>query len=191
MGFNEPAQPMPSPHLARRRVAGSATRPSRFMHRPLVMKSHRFVALALQCSRAVAVVLTEEFEQERGRWIYSFEIRPNGETRRSSATVNIDADTGAIETSRQRRTVCALLADRRSGRVDVATLRSGRWRWRFRRPARRCPPAAAPPRWGARPGPGARRPPDGRAPGEPGRRSSLALLRGSSRVRMPADRRSQ
>lgn len=41
-------------------------------------------------------VVAEELEQEGGRWIYSFEIKPKGETRKIVKEVNIDADTGAV-----------------------------------------------------------------------------------------------
>jgi uncharacterized membrane protein YkoI len=53
-------------------------------------------------ARAKAMVLVpgaliaEELEQEGGRWIYSFEIKPKGETRKIIKEVNIDADTGAV-----------------------------------------------------------------------------------------------
>ncbi len=50
-------------------------------------------------------VKAEELERERGRWIYSFEIKPTGETRRIIKEVNIDADTGVlvgkVETERE------------------------------------------------------------------------------------------
>ena len=39
-------------------------------------------------------IKAEELEKEGGRWIYTFEIRPSGETRRLIKEVNIDADTG-------------------------------------------------------------------------------------------------
>jgi len=41
-------------------------------------------------------VIGEELEHEKGRWIYSFEIKPTGETRKLIKEVNIDADTGAL-----------------------------------------------------------------------------------------------
>ncbi len=41
-------------------------------------------------------VIDEELEHEKGRWIYSFEIKPTGETRKLIKEVNIDADTGAL-----------------------------------------------------------------------------------------------
>jgi uncharacterized membrane protein YkoI len=58
------------------------------------------VSLTEARTKALAVVggtvLAEELEQEGGRWIYSFEIKPKGETRKIVREVNIDADTGAI-----------------------------------------------------------------------------------------------
>ena len=41
-------------------------------------------------------VVDEELEREGGRWIYSFEIKPTGETRKLIKEVNIDADTGVV-----------------------------------------------------------------------------------------------
>lgn len=52
----------------------------------------RATALRLVAGKLVA----EELEHEGGRWIYSFEIRPTGETGKSIKEVNIDADTGAL-----------------------------------------------------------------------------------------------
>ena len=52
----------------------------------------RATALRLVPGRLVA----EELEHEGGRWIYSFEIRPQGETRKIIKEVNIDSDTGAL-----------------------------------------------------------------------------------------------
>ena len=56
------------------------------------MTDARAKALAL----VPGVVRAEELEQEGGRWIYSFEIKPTGETRKIIKEVNIDADTGAV-----------------------------------------------------------------------------------------------
>jgi uncharacterized membrane protein YkoI len=58
--------------------------------------------LSLSDARAKALALVpgtvraKELEHERGRWIYSFEIKPVGETRKLIKEVNIDADTGAV-----------------------------------------------------------------------------------------------
>jgi uncharacterized membrane protein YkoI len=41
-------------------------------------------------------VVAEELEHEKGRWIYSFEIKPTGEKGNLIKEVNIDADTGAL-----------------------------------------------------------------------------------------------
>lgn len=47
--------------------------------------------------RTVAgAVAAEELEHEGGRWIYSFEIRPTGETRKIIKEVNVDADRGVV-----------------------------------------------------------------------------------------------
>lgn len=56
------------------------------------MDAARTKALAL----VPGTVSAEELEHEGGRWIYSFEIKPKGETRRIVKEVNIDADTGAL-----------------------------------------------------------------------------------------------
>jgi uncharacterized membrane protein YkoI len=56
------------------------------------MADARAKALAL----VAGVVRHEELEHEGGRWIYSFEIKPTGETRKIIKEVNIDADTGAL-----------------------------------------------------------------------------------------------
>ena len=41
-------------------------------------------------------IVAEELEYEGKRWIYSFEIKPKGETGKRIKEVNIDADTGAL-----------------------------------------------------------------------------------------------
>jgi uncharacterized membrane protein YkoI len=41
-------------------------------------------------------LIRDELEREKGRWIYSIEIRPIGETRKRVMEVNIDADSGAV-----------------------------------------------------------------------------------------------
>jgi hypothetical protein len=53
-------------------------------------------ARAKALSLVPGVVRAQELEHERGRWIYSFEIKPAGETRKVIKEVNIDADTGAV-----------------------------------------------------------------------------------------------
>src|SRR4051794_4005434 len=62
--------------------------------------SKHVAKLSMQTARAKALTLVpgkvkaEELEKEHGRWIYSFEIRPDGETRKIVKEVNLDADTG-------------------------------------------------------------------------------------------------
>jgi uncharacterized membrane protein YkoI len=53
-------------------------------------------ARAKALSVVAGSVVAEELEHEGGRWIYSFEIKPKGETRKIVKEVNIDADTGAL-----------------------------------------------------------------------------------------------
>ena len=54
------------------------------------------VARATALAQVPGTVKAEELEREGGRWIYSFEIRPTGETRHLIKEVNIDADTGEL-----------------------------------------------------------------------------------------------
>jgi uncharacterized membrane protein YkoI len=62
-------------------------------HQPRIpLADARTKALAL----VPGTVVAEELEHERGRWIYSFEIKPQGEKRRLIKEVNVDADTGVI-----------------------------------------------------------------------------------------------
>lgn len=53
-------------------------------------------ARAIALAKVSGKVVHEELEKEKGRWIYSFEIRPTGETRKLVKEVNLDADTGAV-----------------------------------------------------------------------------------------------
>jgi uncharacterized membrane protein YkoI len=53
-------------------------------------------ARAKALSIAPGAVVSEELEQEGGRWIYSFEIKPTNEKQKLVKEVNIDADTGAL-----------------------------------------------------------------------------------------------
>jgi hypothetical protein len=74
-------------------VALPAWAGDRQQHQPRVSLSDaRAKALATVPGKVVA----EELEHEKGRWIYSFEIKPQGETRRLIKEVNIDADTGVV-----------------------------------------------------------------------------------------------
>ena len=58
------------------------------------------IAIADARTKALSLVagkvLKQELEHENGRWIYSFEIKPTGETGKLIKEVNIDADTGAL-----------------------------------------------------------------------------------------------
>ena len=58
------------------------------------------IAIADARAKALSLVagnlVKEELEQENGRWIYSFEIKPTGEKGKSIKEVNIDADTGVL-----------------------------------------------------------------------------------------------
>ena len=45
-------------------------------------------------TRVPGEVRSEELEREHGRWIYSFVIKPKGETQPTVRELNIDADTG-------------------------------------------------------------------------------------------------
>lgn len=56
------------------------------------MAKARSIALA----KIPGTVKSQEFEHERGHWIYSFEIKPTGETRKIVREVNVDAYDGAI-----------------------------------------------------------------------------------------------
>lgn len=53
-------------------------------------------ARAIALAKIPGTVRSGEFEHERGRWIYSFEIKPTGETRKIIREVNVDADSGTI-----------------------------------------------------------------------------------------------
>jgi len=61
-------------------------------HAKISMAAARKTALAKVPGKVVA----QELEKEDGRWIYSFEIKPDGETRKIVKEVNVDADSGAI-----------------------------------------------------------------------------------------------
>lgn len=70
----------------------TAARAAEAHHAKVVIADARAKALSLVPGK----VLAEELEHEGGRWIYSFEIKPTGETRKLIKEVNIDADTGAL-----------------------------------------------------------------------------------------------
>jgi uncharacterized membrane protein YkoI len=46
--------------------------------------------------RVKGTVKAEELEKEHGRWIYSFQIKPEGEEGKTIKEVNVDADTGEV-----------------------------------------------------------------------------------------------
>jgi uncharacterized membrane protein YkoI len=65
-------------------------------------KSPPAVKLTMEQARAIALgkvagtIVHDELEKEKGRWIYSIEVRPTGETGRRVKEVNLDANTGEI-----------------------------------------------------------------------------------------------
>ena len=61
-------------------------------HARISMAKARSIAMA----KIPGSLRSQELEHERGRWIYSFEIKPTGDTRKIVREVNVDADTGAI-----------------------------------------------------------------------------------------------
>lgn len=62
-------------------------------HQPRIpLEAARMKALSF----VPGAVVSEELEQEGGRWIYSFEIKPTNEKRKLVKEVNIEADTGAL-----------------------------------------------------------------------------------------------
>lgn len=71
--------------------AAPARTTSGHAHRVSMAEARR-TALA----RVPGKVKAQELEHERGRWIYSFEIRPPGEKGSTIREVNVDADTGRI-----------------------------------------------------------------------------------------------
>jgi uncharacterized membrane protein YkoI len=81
-------------------VSTLALAPSAFADRPGESKHQAKIPMAEAMAKALSLVpgtlIAEELEHERGRWIYSFEIKPRGETRKIIREVNIDADTGAV-----------------------------------------------------------------------------------------------
>ena len=74
-------------------LAGATTsaRASAQEHKARIrIEDARATALSIVPGKIVA----EELEREKGRWIYSFDIRPTGETRKIIKEVHVDADTG-------------------------------------------------------------------------------------------------
>lgn len=58
----------------------------------ITAEAAREIALA----KVPGTVQHEELEKEHGRWIYSFEIRPDGTKGRAVKEVNVSADDGSI-----------------------------------------------------------------------------------------------
>ncbi len=58
----------------------------------LTMERARTIALA----KVPGTIVHGELEKEKGRWIYSIEVRPTGETGKRVKEVNLDANTGEI-----------------------------------------------------------------------------------------------
>ena len=60
------------------------------------------VKVSMEQARATALrnvpgkIVHEELEHEKGRWIYSIEVRPAGETGKHVKEVNLDANTGEV-----------------------------------------------------------------------------------------------
>ncbi len=65
-------------------------------------KESHHAKLSMDQARAIALrevpgkIVHEELEHEKGRWIYSIEVRPTGETGRRVKEVNLDADSGKV-----------------------------------------------------------------------------------------------
>jgi uncharacterized membrane protein YkoI len=53
-------------------------------------------ARAAALSKVTGKIVKEELEKDKGRWIYTFDIKPTGETGRIIKEVNLDADTGEV-----------------------------------------------------------------------------------------------
>lgn len=65
-------------------------------------KESHHAKLSMEQARAIALrevpgkIVHEELEHEKGRWIYSIEVRPTGEAGKRVKEVNLDADSGKI-----------------------------------------------------------------------------------------------
>lgn len=46
--------------------------------------------------KAPGKIVDEELEKKHGRWIWSIEIKPEGETGKTIREINVDADTGEV-----------------------------------------------------------------------------------------------
>ena len=67
---------------------------------PAMAKHHAKLSLEearkLALGKVSGTIVHDELEKEHGRWIYSIEIRPLGETGKRIREVNLDADTGEV-----------------------------------------------------------------------------------------------
>lgn len=69
---------------------------------PAVAKAPPHVKITMEQARATALqkvpgkIVHEELEHEKGRWIYSMEVRPAGETGKHVKEVNLDANSGEV-----------------------------------------------------------------------------------------------
>lgn len=65
-------------------------------------KTPPHVKITMEQARATALqkvpgkIVHEELEHEKGRWIYSMEVRPAGETGKHVKEVNLDANSGEV-----------------------------------------------------------------------------------------------
>lgn len=72
-------------------VAGiAAAKPK---HEPKVPKE---TAEKTALGKVTGKIVDEELEKEDGRWIWSIEIKPEGETGKTIREINVDADTGEV-----------------------------------------------------------------------------------------------
>ena len=69
---------------------------------PVFAKAPPHVKITMEQARAIALqkvpgkIVHEELEREKGRWIYSMEVRPVGETGKHVKEVNLDANSGEV-----------------------------------------------------------------------------------------------
>jgi uncharacterized membrane protein YkoI len=69
---------------------------------PALAKTPPHLKVTMEQARATALqkvpgkIVHEELEHEKGRWIYSIEVRPAGETGKHIREVNLDANSGDV-----------------------------------------------------------------------------------------------
>jgi uncharacterized membrane protein YkoI len=69
---------------------------------PALAKTPPHLKVTMEQARATALqkvpgkIVHEELEHEKGRWIYSIEVRPAGETGKHIKEVNLDANSGDV-----------------------------------------------------------------------------------------------